>query len=63
MEDRFDDAKDRAGEAAGDAKDRAGDMFNKDQEDREDDEQGGLLDNAKEKARDAVSKMRDRQGE
>lgn len=63
MEDKFNDAKDRASDMADDAKDKAGDMFNKDQEDREDDDKGGFLDNAKEKAQDAVSKMRDRHGE
>ncbi|WP_026923764.1 hypothetical protein [Glycomyces arizonensis] len=62
MDDKFNEMKDKARDKASDmgdqAKDKAGDMFNKDQESGEEDEQGGFMDDLKEKGRDAASKMR-----
>lgn len=60
MEDKFNEMKDKAKDKAEEAKDKAGDMFNRDKGSPEDDEQGGIMDDIKDRGRDAASKFRDR---
>jgi hypothetical protein len=61
MDDRFDEMKDKARDKAEEAKNDPGEVFNRDKESSEDDEQGGgLMDDLKERGQDAASKLRDR---
>ena len=64
MDDKFNEmkgkAKQKASDMADEAKERGGEIFNKDRDSSKDDEQGGVMDDIKERGKDAVSKFKDR---